>query len=151
MLGVFHQRLRVFFFQSFKFDTAAQEHKQTWQKKPSSQVLLDGQDWIPQESNSNHYQQAFCNGDISFYLPHWIIITFNAAHCCIKHLSRGCSHVGGKKGISPPHVAWHKPLVEKMSALESDSPRGVWKVPRTQKQEIIFPWNGSCMGSWGNI
>ena len=68
--GILARRIRLFvggfppktesvFFKSFRFGMAVHEHKPTWQKKPSSQLSLDGQDWIPKESNSNHHQNAF--------------------------------------------------------------------------------------------
>ena len=53
-------------------------------------------------------------------------------------MSRGWSHVGGKKEISPPDVAWHKPLVEKISALESASPGRFGRSPGSKNRKSFF-------------
>ena len=101
--GILARRIRLFvggfppktesvFFKSFRFGMAVHEHKPTWQKKPSSQFSLDGQDWIPKESNSNHHQKAFWNSEIYFDWIHWIIIAFSTC-LFIKDLSRCFSHL----------------------------------------------------------
>ena len=148
--GILARRIRLFvggfppktesvFFKSFRFGMAVHEHKPTWQKKPSSQFSLDGQDWIPKESNSNHHQKAFWNSEIYFDWIHWIIIAFSTCHF-IKYLSRGFSHVEWKKEISSPDVAWQKPLVEKVSAPAAALPRESWQVPRTPPKKTYFSW-----------